>query len=281
MAQLKNTLISGDLRVTGTIYGYSKTDHTHGVITSTGYAGTASNKALYTVTSGSIAVGTLPVAAGGTGVATITSGQLLIGNGTSAISTRAITNNGSSAVTTTGTNIPTMSTLYYGLAVINNATQQRSVTVYAPTGAGTAGQLLISAGGTSAPTWTNTASVTVGAATKLGSSTVGSDRQPIYLNSGSPTAGNYTVAHRGNAGKSNMNDIGRLHASVGMTQLADPGNTVDNPGNGTSWHHYIDISYTDDPNNSNAWVTQFANKAGTTDLWMRSRSGGTITNGTA
>ena len=112
-------------------------------------------------------------------------------------------------------------------------------------------------------------------------SSVGSARQAIYLNAGVPTAGNYTVAHRGNAGKSNMNDVGRLHASMGMTNLSDPGNTTDNPGSQTSWHHYISISYADDPNASNAWVTQFANKAGTTDLWMRSRSGGTITDGTA
>jgi len=78
-----------------------------------------------------------------------------------------------------------------------------------------------------------------------------------------------------------MNDVGRLHASMGMTNLTDPSNTTDNPGNQTGWHHYISINYADDPNGSNSWVTQFANKAGTTDLWMRSRAGGTITNGTA
>ena len=117
------------------------------------------------------------------------------------------------------------------------------------------------------------------------SSNVGSTRQAVYLNSGTITAGNYTVAHLGNAGKSNMNDVGRLHASVGMTNLTDPGNTTDNPMNGTtkstSWHLYWDANYTDDPNGSNAWVAQIVNKAGTARWWVRSRSGGTITNGTA
>ncbi len=71
MAQLKDTLIAGDLRVTGTIYGINNNtadaDHTHGVITNSGYVGTTSNQALYTGTSGVITSGTLPIAAGGTG----------------------------------------------------------------------------------------------------------------------------------------------------------------------------------------------------------------------
>lgn len=61
-----------------------------------------------------------------------------------------------------------MSTLYYGLAVINNATQQRNVSVYAPTSGGSAGQLLTASGTTSAPVWTNTGNITVGAAVKDG-----------------------------------------------------------------------------------------------------------------
>ena len=93
------------------------------------------------------------------------------------------------------------------------------------------------------------------------------------------------VTHRGNAGKSNMNDVGKLYPSVGMTSLSDPGNTVDNPLTGTdkstSWHLYWDASYSDNPSGSNAWVAQICNKAGTAQWWVRSRSGGSITNGTA
>ena len=121
-------------------------------------------------------------------------------------------------------------------------------------------------------------------ATKLGSSTIGSVRRPIYLNTGTATEANYMVSHFGNAGKSNMNDIGRLHASSGMTNLSDPSNTTDNPLNGTTkstgWHLYWSTNYTDDPSGSNSWVAQIANKAGTAQWWVRSRSGSTITNGT-
>lgn len=99
-----------------------------------------------------------------------------------------------------------------------------------------------------------------------------------YTNSGT------YVYHRGNAGKSNMNDVGRLPASIGMTNLADPGNNYDNPMNGTTkvtgWHLYYDASYSETPSGSNAWVSQIVNRAGTHEWWVRSRNGGTITDGT-
>lgn len=88
----------------------------------------------------------------------------------------------------------------------------------------------------------------------------------------------------GNAGQSNMNAIGRISHSSGMTDLGDPGNTTDNPMEGniksTSWHLYWQTNYTDNPGGSNAWVAQIVNRAGTDRWWVRSRSGGTITNGT-
>lgn len=87
----------------------------------------------------------------------------------------------------------------------------------------------------------------------------------------------------GNAGQSNMNAIGRISHSSGMTALSDPGNTIDNPMEGgsksTSWHLYWQTNYIDDPSGSNAWVAQIVNRAGTDRWWVRSRSGGTITNG--
>ena len=88
----------------------------------------------------------------------------------------------------------------------------------------------------------------------------------------------------GNAGQSNMNAIGRISHSSGMTNLSDPGNTIDNPMEGgsksTYWHLYWQTNYSDDPSGSNAWVAQIVNKAGTDRWWVRSRDGGTITNGT-
>ena len=99
-----------------------------------------------------------------------------------------------------------------------------------------------------------------------------------YTNSGT------YVYHRGNASSSNMNGVGRLPASIGMTNLADPGNNYDNPMNGTTkvtgWHLYYDASYSETPSGSNAWVSQIVNRAGTHEWWVRSRNGGTITDGT-
>ena len=51
-----------------------------------------------------------------------------------------------------------MNTIYYGQVLVNNAGQTRATTIYAPTGAGTAGQYLKSSGGTSAPVWETIAS---------------------------------------------------------------------------------------------------------------------------
>ena len=171
MAQLKDTIVTGDLSVTGTIYGdvplndltdaddlkaiealtgtsgiltktaantwslssgAAPTSHAHGNITNAGAIGTAANKGVYTGTNGVLTAGTIPIAAGGTGLTaspsmltnlgsttaanvlqasprpgvtgtlgvahggtgatTFTSGALLIGNGTNAVGTRTIKN---------------------------------------------------------------------------------------------------------------------------------------------------------------------------------------------
>ena len=151
MAQLKDSLITGDLRVTGTIYGNANlvslnasgtglgtngqiltstgtglawssgvtpASHTHGNITNDGKIGSDTNKAAYTTTGGLLTAGTLPVAAGGTGTTTFTSGELLIGNGSNEVSTRAIKNmtaagNLGWTNATTDIYIPTVNTLAY------------------------------------------------------------------------------------------------------------------------------------------------------------------------
>lgn len=99
--------------------------------------------------------GILPVANGGTGVSSFTANRVIMsGTSTTAnLTTRAVTNNTSNTAATASTNIPTMNTLFYTLAQINNANQTHATNVYAPTTAGTANQILVSAGGTLAPTW--------------------------------------------------------------------------------------------------------------------------------
>ncbi len=133
---------------------------------------TTANNALQTVatasgafyaeaTNGKPKFGTLPVAQGGTGATSFTANSVVISGSstTSALTTRAITNNTTNtSITNNNTNIPTMNTIYYGLATINGASQNRSVGVYAPTSAGTEGQVL-SSSGSGAPTWVDSSTV--------------------------------------------------------------------------------------------------------------------------
>ena len=81
-----------------------------------------------------------------------------------------------------------------------------------------------------------------------------------------------------------MNEIADNGCELGMANLSSTDTTI-NPGGGTSWHHYINMTWSDAKDNNgsttNEWCTQIANKCGTTDLWVRSRGGGKIVNGTA
>lgn len=118
MAILKDSTVTGNLRVTGTIYGdvplddltgaddlkaieeisavngilrktaantwelvntVTPSSHTHGNITNDGKIGTEANKAVYTGTGGAVTAGVLPVSAGGTGTTTLTEAREQLG----------------------------------------------------------------------------------------------------------------------------------------------------------------------------------------------------------
>lgn len=92
----------------------------------------------------------------------------------------------------------------------------------------------------------------------------------------------------------NFNDIATHGNSMGMSNIAAPYasstanyqtlNGYVNPNGQTGWHHYINLSYTDSNNTAtspNMWQTQFAIKAGTTEVYVRSRTGGKISNDAA
>ena len=92
----------------------------------------------------------------------------------------------------------------------------------------------------------------------------------------------------------NFNDIATHGNSMGMSYIAAPYasstanyqtlNGYVNPNGQTGWHHYINLSYTDSNNTAtspNMWQTQFAIKAGTTEVYVRSRDGGKISNDAA
>ena len=107
----------------------------------------------------------LSVAYGGTGATSFTANSIIMSGNTStaALTTRAITNNTTNtAITNSNTNIPTMNTIYYGLATINGSSQSRAVSIYAPTAGGTSGYILTGAGTTSAPTWSQTVAIANG-----------------------------------------------------------------------------------------------------------------------
>lgn len=98
--------------------------------------------------------GNLDVSNGGTGATSFTANSVIISGSTttSALTTRAITNNTSNTAISNNTNIPTMNTIYYGLVKINGNNQTRATTIYVPTGAGSNGQFLKSSG-SGAPSW--------------------------------------------------------------------------------------------------------------------------------
>lgn len=92
----------------------------------------------------------------------------------------------------------------------------------------------------------------------------------------------------------NFNDIATYGNSMGMSNIAAPYasstanyqtlNGYVNPNGQTGWHHYINLSYTDSNNTAtspNMWQTQFAIRAGTTEVYVRSRAGGKISNDAA
>lgn len=75
-----------------------------------------------------------------------------------------------------------------------------------------------------------------------------------------------------------MNTIASYGNCMGMADLASSNSNV-NPNNQTSWHHFINMSYNTE--STNMWQTQFAIKAGTTEVWVRSRAGGSISDSSA
>lgn len=75
-----------------------------------------------------------------------------------------------------------------------------------------------------------------------------------------------------------MNTIASYGNCMGMANLASSNSNV-NPNNQTSWHHFINMSFNTE--STNMWQTQFAIKAGTTEVWVRSRAGDSISDSSA
>lgn len=78
-----------------------------------------------------------------------------------------------------------------------------------------------------------------------------------------------------NLNHTTMNAVATRGNAIGMAFLDGTSALID-PNGQNGWHHFINMSFVVDSSQSNMWQTQIANKAGTTDLWVRSRAGGSV-----
>lgn len=70
-----------------------------------------------------------------------------------------------------------------------------------------------------------------------------------------------------------MNDVAAYGNAMGMINLSGTDKNI-NPDGQTGWHHFLNMSYNTESNNM--WQTQLAVKAGTTDVYVRSRDGSAV-----
>ena len=89
--EVENLLAQLEQSLTIQINDRAPINHSHGNITKEGKIGTAANQAAYTGSGGTLTAGTLPVAAGGTGVTSWTNGSVPIGNSSGGLTQKAAT----------------------------------------------------------------------------------------------------------------------------------------------------------------------------------------------
>ena len=207
-------------------YGLPYINNSHGYkSTTTIYAPTDAGTAGYILkanggTSAPDWLQTLPVANGGTGCTTLTSGYALIGNDTSAVSLRAITNNTSTTAVTASDNLITANTLYYHtgntnittVGTIGSGTWQGSAVGVAYGGTGRSSQI------NNRLCWTSDGTIFAGNHyASAGRIAINSTTEPttsFYVNGTSDFNGNITVTGTVTATSYNANSDRRLKENI-------------------------------------------------------------------
>ena len=173
MAQLRDTVVSGSLRATDSLLAtnliLSGSQTARYVLAAPTTNGAPSFRALTNadVGLGNVENTKLSTWAGSSNLTTCSKGTF--GNAV----TYGVDDATANGALGSGTGLTTERSVYYGLVTVNNASQTRATGIYAPTSAGTANQILVSAGGTSAPTWKATASGAAYATSANGALTFG------------------------------------------------------------------------------------------------------------
>ena len=93
-------------------------------------------------------------------------------------------------------------------------------------------------------------------------------------NNGSWTRWREVMVSEDDTSNVTMDDIATWGNTMGMANLKSANANI-NPNNQTGWHHFINISY-QQHNGTNMWQTQFAVKAGDSNVYFRSRGGGSV-----
>ena len=195
---------------------------TNGLVTTTGGTGALS------------VIASLPVTQGGTGLTTLTTGDLLYANGANSLAKLGIGTNGQ-ILTTNGTTIswaPNSSASLSG-GVAGAIPYQSAVGVTSYTAAGTSGQFLTSAG-TGAPTWTTTIPVAnggTGAATLTSNAVLLGNGTGAVQTVAPGTTGNVLVSNGTTwvsqaAGASGVSLVGTIAATSNVKGATISGSTL-------------------------------------------------------
>ena len=166
----------------------------------------------------------LPVNEGGTGAITLTAHEVLVGDGTSAISGLTVGTNGQVLVGSTGAN-PAFATLTSSSLTYTTGAGSLAINITAP--------VSIANGGTNATSMTNTDGVVYYNGTSLVTTAVGSATQVLTSN-GSGMAPTFQNASGGSGITTIDGDTGSVTGSTVTITGASSGGTVEFSGSGTT-----------------------------------------------